>query len=59
MIVSSAQFSRRRIIPAAALTPLAAAAASAANFDPEDPRALLAAFQKLAGFSTGKRFAGG
>ncbi len=47
MIVSSAQFSRRRIIQAAALAPLAAAAASAANFDPEDPRALLAAFQKL------------
>lgn len=47
MILSSTPFSRRRVLSAVALAPLAAVAAPAARFDPEDPRALLDGFRRL------------
>jgi hypothetical protein len=47
MILSSTPFSRRRVLSAVALAPLAATAAPRANFDPDDPGALLDGFRRL------------
>jgi len=47
MILSTTPFSRRRVLSAAALAPLAAAAAPAESFDPDDPQALLEGFRRL------------
>ncbi len=47
MLISSAPLTRRRLLQAVGLAPLAAAAQESQSFDVDDPRALLSAFRRL------------
>jgi len=47
MILTSTPFTRRRVLSAVALAPLAATAAPVDSFNPDDPRALLQGFRRL------------